>query len=130
MNHYCTCHLVQKALEENGAVDRQIGQAVKKLGEEKAQMGWEGQRKNLLATFEKYPALISDLLDSAYFCGVETLVKETARVRAEAFAEVVVMIEGMKKGVQITINGEAVPAISYSYNSALSDLLAKITSKK
>ena len=41
MTHYCTCHLVQKALEENGAVDRQIGQAVKKLGEEKAQTGWE-----------------------------------------------------------------------------------------
>jgi len=44
----------------------------KGLPKEKEQAGWEGQRKNLLATFEKYPALISDLLDSAYLCGIET----------------------------------------------------------
>jgi hypothetical protein len=38
----------------------------------KPKLKWKEQKKNILDIFNKYPAMISDLLDAAYLAGFET----------------------------------------------------------
>jgi len=114
MTHYCTCHLVQKALEENGAVDRQIGQAVRRLGDEH-QTGWEdGYQQGVRDEATKTKNGVS-----RYQIGHND-------GRAEAFAEVVVIvIQEMNE-----VSDQWGDPRRLGAHKALSDLLAKIASKK